>query len=140
MLTENTTFLIFCVERIHNTGKANTSVCLDIKHTCSYYVANVPWWLRLGWAFVKYHFWLWWSKLRKNWTSLRKPSICHSSLTNLISSTDIPEKTIDLPQFTDKLDLINWTSLRKPSTCHSSLTNLSCMEYTWSQVIIKLTT
>jgi hypothetical protein len=31
---------------------------------------------------------------------------------------DIPEKTIDLPQFTDKLDLINWTSLRKPSTCH----------------------
>ena len=37
---------------------------------------------------------------------------------------DIPEKTIDLPQFTDKLDLINWTSLRKPSTCHSSLTNL----------------
>ena len=105
MLTENTTFLLFCVECIHNTGKANTSVCLDIKQTFSYYVANVPWWLRLGWAFVKYHFWLWWSILLKE-------------------ELDIPKKTIDLPQFTDKLDLINWTSLRKPLTCHSSLTNL----------------
>ena len=86
MLTENTTFLLFCVECIHNTGKANTSVCLDIKQTFSYYVANVPWWLRLGWAFVKYHFWLWWSILLKE-------------------ELDIPKKTIDLPQFTDKLEL-----------------------------------